>query len=329
MKNNEIFDVLDRVAPHGPEPRGWAALARKRNIQRRAATGIAAVALTAVLVIPVVGQLSDRSVPTVLSTPTPSVDEGIPMKELPQDCPQFTGVPESRGWDLAEVVEGFYCFTPREDVWTSAQLTEEELLSLVGHIAEESEQGDSAPMATQVGHLYFVSESGAAMSVTQDTEGSFWWRNAAGMLMVWHPSGAGAAEVEGTLATMRVIRLRVGVCWQDITVSLRPIDEAISGVLCDPTGSTTEEVEQEIPQELVTQILEQATATWVPITNDLRRGSGRSVILLDEQGRAFHLNQLTDGSMTWHQPGGSDLQWTPSGGVAEALTDLGMKYLQP
>ncbi len=333
MKNNEISEVLDRIAPYGPEPKGWAELAKKRNTQRRAATGVAAVALAAVLVVPVMGQLLDRSIPTALSTPTPSpsTDDSTLLKELPEECQAFAGVPDVAAMTIADAVEGYYCFSPQEGSWHGMELADEELLPILQDIAAESEPGLSQDVTAQVAHLYLVSDSGAALSVAQDVDGRFWWRQLDGTLMMWKPSGASEARVEGTLTpvTRSDFAQDLQACWQETTFSTKPITDAASGVLCDPTGTTLETAEKKIPQELVQQIVEQAGSTWVPVANDTRHGSGRSVILLDDEGAAFHLNQLIDGSMTWQQPDGSDLQWTPSGHVAEALSDLGMKYLNP
>ena len=335
MKNNEIFEVLDRIAPYGPEPKGWAELAKKRNTQRRAATGVAAVALAAVLVVPVMGQLLDRSIPTALSTPTPSpsIDDDTLLKELPEECKAFPGVPDVAAMTIDDAVEGYYCSNPREGYWGTMELSDEELMPILEDMAAESVPGVSQDMVTQEGHLYLVSDSGATLSVAQDVDGRFWWRERDGTLMAWKPSGVSEARVEGTLtfklASSSDFAKDLETCWQETTFSTKPIADAASGVLCDPTGTTLETAEKKIPQELVQQIVEQASSTWVPVANDTRHGSGRSVILLDDEGDAFHLNQLIDGSMTWQQPDGSDLQWTPSGHVAEALSDLGMKYLNP
>lgn len=333
MKNNEIFEVLDRIAPYGPEPKGWAELAKKRNTQRRAATGVAAVTLAAVLVVPVMGQLLDRSIPTALSTPSPSpsTDDSTLLDELPEECKVFAGVPDAAARTIGDVVKGYYCFSPQEGFWHGMELANEELLPILQDIAAESEPGISEDMTAQAAHLYLMSDAAAALSVAQDVDGRFWWRQLDGTLMMWKPSGVSEARVEGTLTpvTRSDFAQDLQACWQETTFSTKPITDAASGVLCDPTGTTLETAEKKIPQELVQQIVEQASSTWVPVANDTRHGSGRSVILLDDEGDVFHLNQLIDGSMTWQQPDGSDLRWTPSGHVAEALSDLGMKYLNP
>ncbi len=333
MKNTEISDVLERLVPHGPEPIGWAERARKGSVRRRAATGVAAIVVSVILVVPVVGQLLGRSVPTVLSTPTPSVDEGAPLGELPEECQEFAGVPDVAAMNIDEAVEGYYCFSPQEGRWGARELGDEDLVPMLGDIAAESVAGVSQDMATQLGHLYLIGDSGATLSVAQDVDGRFWWRQLDGTLMAWTPSGVSEARVEGTLTLTRVLSSgfarNLTTCWQETDFSTQPIAGAVSGVLCDPTGTTLEETELKIPQELVTQIVEQASSTWAPVASDDRHGSGRSVILLDDDGAAFHLNQLSDGSMTWQQPDGSDLQWTPAGDVADALAALGMKYLHP
>lgn len=332
MNDHEISDVLDRLAPHGPEPTGWAVRAVKRSNRRRMATAAVAVVVAGFAVVPVVTQLSERQIPTVLSTPSPSssIDLMWPLEEPPEECHEFEGLPDVHRVPLGEVIGGFYCL-PGEDGHRGASGLGPDDLLFVSAMEMQSGPGTEDEIAAQVAHLWLFSASGDATSVVEDADGRYWWRTTDGNLMVWTPQGSDAADVEGTLTTRRLLARKwpLKACWQEISFSTEPLTDAVEGVVCDPTGATLEEVEQQVPENLVQRIVEQANSSWVPVSGDTRRGNGRSIILMDGGGAAFYLHQLTDGTLTWQQPDGSDLQWTPSGDVAEALTDLGMKYLTP
>ena len=167
----------------------------------------------------------------------------------------------------------------------------------------------------------------------------------------WVPGEIAAAPMAdgflepGVVANNQMAYLDGGkACWVSggITWSSQPLDIAVSGYLCDPTGTTSADVERAIPSDVVALIASSAQRSLEPATvvcpygptcdsavrNSLGwRPTGWSLILKDAGGNAFYLNQRADGAFAYQGYDGSEWLWTPAGEAADALRALGMAHV--
>lgn len=349
-----VADLLNRAAPHGPEPDGWAANARRRSNRVRASVGVAAVAVVALVTFPLVSPMADfvgNKTPAAPAPASPTETElswEPPAGCLSGDAGQGPSVP------LSNVKSGAHCYMQDEGSFTMANQLGRQELEIVLEALEESlgnpaegmvqclalgtdEDGNELCPSPIIGTIWLESDEGGRILVTEQRDGSLLWTDEHGFS--WMTLGSDLrtnAALDGVLSMSRAAALGAdgptadpGVCfgWAgELEWSKQGLGAAVGGVLCDPTGTSAEDAERELPADVVTTVAE-AMADERTRGDSRAYPSGWSLILKDADGAVFHLNQLSDGSITYQDPDGGEWSWVPSGAALEALRGVGMAHL--
>ncbi len=355
----DVVDVLERVAPHGPEPDGWAMRARRRSNRRRGAVGVVALAVVGLMAVPLASPVVDLLAPGIPAGPAEQPTEDL--AEAPWTpavgCLMTTSVPATTAAP-GDVVVGEYCWDPGlVRMQRSARLGLDDLRVVVAALDPAlAVPGDAADLCAgttcadpAVGLFWLEAANQGGILVVEKSDGRLVWSDASGAVWTF-PARSGddsqlRAALDGVVANRQSAYLDGGkACWASggITWSSQPLDIAVSGYLCDPTGTTSADVERAIPADVVALIASSAQRSLVPATvvcpygptcdsaarNSLGwRPTGWSLILLDAGGNAFYLSQRADGAFAYQGYDGSEWLWTPTGQAADALRALGMAHV--
>lgn len=335
----DVAEVLQRIVPEGPEPQGWATRARRRSRGRRALAGVAAVAVVSLLAVPTAMSLMEMSRPDQRAIP--AEPDSVGPWEPPVQCVTPTAELDPAGVDPADVVAGTYCWSDESGTMSHArQLSGDELVVVTRALGLSQALGSGSTVETLPecsepfdGQIWLEADGGGVL-VQEGRECGLVWRDADGDLLRYSPATEDGDEArriraafDGIFAFSRAMEVPDrSVCWAKREPAHGVLSDAVSGHLCDPTGTTVAGIERELPDAVVALVAESAASQLVPAGSPVLP-TGWSLVLSSPEGQVFWLSQLADGTLAYQDEAGDEWVWAPTGETAEALRDVGLDHL--